>query len=48
MATSLPKRAPSLDMMHRINDQRHFRPANWARLTDPWLANTHRAGGRAA
>ena len=21
--------------------------ANWARLTDPWLANAHRAGGRA-
>ena len=22
--------------------------ANWTRLTDPWLANAHRAGGRAA
>lgn len=22
--------------------------ANWARLTDPWLANAHRAGGRSA
>ena len=22
--------------------------ANWARLTEPWLANAHRAGGRAA
>jgi hypothetical protein len=22
--------------------------ANWARLTDPWLTNAHRAGGRAA
>jgi hypothetical protein len=22
--------------------------ANWARLTDPWLANAHRAGGRRA
>lgn len=22
--------------------------ANWAHLTEPWLANAHRAGGRAA
>jgi hypothetical protein len=22
--------------------------SNWARLTDPWLANAHRAGGRSA
>lgn len=22
--------------------------SNWARLTDPWLCNAHRAGGRAA
>jgi hypothetical protein len=22
--------------------------SNWARLTDPWLCNAHRAGGRTA